>query len=279
MSGSNRNMNIGLVMIVRDEEAVLKRCLSSVKPLISEWTIVDTGSTDSTRKIAKEMTGTDPIRRKWRSFGENLTEALALAEGEWILRLDADMTAEWHSDFPEWLESDPDPECTAWMVSIMEQGTHYRLPLLIRGGMDFRYVGETHEYLDTAGRKTRSLLGLTVTHHADGSGRENKLERDLALLEPRLKAGEARATFYSAECLRFLGRTEEAIELYRLRATMPDFEEERWYATYQAAKMDRSVEALLACYRERPWRHEPLRAASDLVRETIHDDVLFLEAG
>ena len=37
-------ITISLVMIVKNEEAVLKRCLDSVKNLMDEIIIVDTGS-------------------------------------------------------------------------------------------------------------------------------------------------------------------------------------------------------------------------------------------
>ena len=43
-------------MIVKDEENVLRRCLKSVKDLVDEIIIVDTGSIDNTKEIAKEFT-------------------------------------------------------------------------------------------------------------------------------------------------------------------------------------------------------------------------------
>ncbi|MFC7394384.1 glycosyltransferase [Scopulibacillus cellulosilyticus] len=45
---------ISLCMIVKNEEAVLSRCLESVKELVDEIIIVDTGSTDETKEIARE---------------------------------------------------------------------------------------------------------------------------------------------------------------------------------------------------------------------------------
>ena len=39
---------IALCMIVKNEEKIIERCLSSVLPLIDSWVIVDTGSTDGT---------------------------------------------------------------------------------------------------------------------------------------------------------------------------------------------------------------------------------------
>ncbi len=44
---------IGLCMIVKDEAAVIERCLDSVRPLIDYVLIEDTGSTDRTQKIIR----------------------------------------------------------------------------------------------------------------------------------------------------------------------------------------------------------------------------------
>ena len=47
---------ISLCMIVKNEELVLGRCLESIKDLVEEIIIVDTGSTDKTKEIAKLYT-------------------------------------------------------------------------------------------------------------------------------------------------------------------------------------------------------------------------------
>ena len=56
--------SIALCMIVRDEEANLKRCLDSVRGLVSEINLVDTGSVDSTIDIA-EQAGARVCREQW----------------------------------------------------------------------------------------------------------------------------------------------------------------------------------------------------------------------
>lgn len=47
-------IDISLCMIIKNEEKILKRCLDSVKGLVDEFIIVDTGSSDKSKEIAKE---------------------------------------------------------------------------------------------------------------------------------------------------------------------------------------------------------------------------------
>ena len=49
-------IEISLCMIVKNEEKILTRCLDSVADLVDEIVIVDTGSTDATKKIAANYT-------------------------------------------------------------------------------------------------------------------------------------------------------------------------------------------------------------------------------
>ena len=105
---------ISLVMIVKDEAKFIERCLASVKPLISRWLIVDTGSTDGTQALIKKTMKKIPgelLEREWVDFGTNRTEALELARGtaEWTLELDADMTAEAARGSPVLAGQEPRP--------------------------------------------------------------------------------------------------------------------------------------------------------------------------
>ncbi len=46
---------LGLVMIVKNEERCLEKCLKAVRNLVDEIYITDTGSTDKTVEIAKKF--------------------------------------------------------------------------------------------------------------------------------------------------------------------------------------------------------------------------------
>jgi glycosyltransferase involved in cell wall biosynthesis len=77
-------------MIVKNDAERLRRCLNSVKDLVSDMVIVDTGSTDSTLEVAQEF-GARLLEREWPDdFAQALNWALDVVEHEWTLRLDSD---------------------------------------------------------------------------------------------------------------------------------------------------------------------------------------------
>ena len=49
-------ITVSLCMIVKNEEKVLERCLDTIADLVEEIIIVDTGSTDATKKLARRYT-------------------------------------------------------------------------------------------------------------------------------------------------------------------------------------------------------------------------------
>ena len=81
----NNSSSICLNMIVRDEAHVISRCIKAARPHINSYCIVDTGSTDRTKEIVKELLADIPgdiHDRPWINFGHNRTEALQLAQGK-----------------------------------------------------------------------------------------------------------------------------------------------------------------------------------------------------
>ena len=81
---------LSLCMIVRDEAARLPACLDAVGDLADELVVVDTGSRDATRELARAR-GARVIETTWTGdFAAARNLGLAEARGRWILVLDAD---------------------------------------------------------------------------------------------------------------------------------------------------------------------------------------------
>lgn len=257
-------------MIVKDEEAVIERCLTSAIPYIDSALIIDTGSSDRTREIAAGILMEDVVvERPWVDYGHNRAEALALAgegyDGH-LLIIDADMTV--HGDLPLLIADSNNVE--------IRDGDHtHSLPIVLKAGHPWTYVGAVHEYLDSPepfSKATTPLNGFWVEHHGDGArsrgGSRDTLEADRALLERAvaLDPGDARSTFYLAQTLRWLGEFSQAAVLYERRAAMGGFPEEVWYARYQQGNCylwlgdERAAVVLLDAWNLRPWRAEPLMA-------------------
>ncbi len=88
------NILLSIGMIVKNEEKVLRRCLESLKPLMSEISceliIADTGSSDSTVAIAKEYTNTVFYFEWINDFSAARNSTLDKAKGIWYMFIDAD---------------------------------------------------------------------------------------------------------------------------------------------------------------------------------------------
>ena len=81
---------ISLCMIVKNEEKNVPACLSSLKPVVDEIIVVDTGSTDRTVDMAT-IFGARVLSFAWNgNFSTARNFALTAARGNWILVMDAD---------------------------------------------------------------------------------------------------------------------------------------------------------------------------------------------
>jgi tetratricopeptide (TPR) repeat protein len=251
-------VTIALCMIVRDEADTIVRCLESVRGLVDNYVIVDTGSTDNTKELIQSSGIRGELHEhEWVNFGHNRTELMKLAYGmaDWLLLLDADHT----------VTHDGPPELNVGMDSYMLRHAdepEYWIKRLVTGHKHWHFVGATHEFIatDEAEVPSQRLGAITVHHHGDGGHRPEKFERDLALLrdEHEREPENARTVFYLANTLRDLGRNDEAVDFYLQRAHMDGWDEEEYCAMYEAGKLRGNIELLLSAWSFRPTRAEPL---------------------
>ena len=273
-----------LTMIVKDEAAIIERCLAAAAPWIDAYAIHDTGSSDGTPELVRSFFQRHGVpgqvtHGRFEDFAQARNDSLA-AERETAAAFDADYLMLCDADM-ELVVEDPAFRDSltgdAYLLGQRSAGLHYDNVRLLRVDVPTRYVGVTHEYLDI-GLATRSTLGgAWFRDHAEGSSRSGKFERDLALLDDGLVAepDNARHVFYRAQTLRDLGRDREAVSAYEQRAAMGGWEEEAWYSLLQVAMLrerlgdsDQDVlAAYLAAFERRPGRAESLVELARHLRE------------
>ncbi len=265
-------MRICLNMIVKNEAAVIRRCLATVKPWVDYWVIVDTGSTDGTQDIVREFMQGVPgelHERPWQNFAHNRNEALALAKshGDYVLFIDADESLRMPAGY-RW----PELSSEAYRFRCEYADLAYQRNSLVATRMPFRWHGVLHEYLDSPQKFAWQYLpGPVISIAHDGArGRDPETYlRDTEVLERAVQDEPAntRYMFYLAQSYRDAGRTAEALAHYQKRIAMggPE-EEETWLSVLQVAVLSERLaaspsevrECYLAAYQRRPSRAEPL---------------------
>ncbi len=97
---SKMSQLISLCMITKNEERLIEQCLNSVKGIIDEVIIIDTGSTDKTKEVANDICKKFCLEAKFfdfkwiDDFSVARNESLKHATKDWILVLDADEVIE-----------------------------------------------------------------------------------------------------------------------------------------------------------------------------------------
>jgi tetratricopeptide (TPR) repeat protein len=222
-------------MIVRDEERMLPACLASAREAADEIVVVDTGSRDATRDVARRH-GARVVEFAWcDDFAAARNEALRYATGDWILQLDADerlapgAAAGVRRAVRDGVEHGAlrlhnavrvDASAADVVAGDERIGEPLLLPRLFRRHPGMRYQGVVHESLEEwwaergvpAREVDADVVHLGATAEARSSG--GKAERNLRLLRRRcaLEPGSITPLAYLASELLELGRTGEAEE-------------------------------------------------------------------
>ena len=189
-------------MIVKDEEKNLSRCLESVKDLVDEMIIVDTGSTDGTVEIAKSF-GAKVFHFAWTdSFSDARNYSLKQAKGDWIMIMDAD--DEMGDCGPDEIRSlMDDPDADAYFFETIsyigdEPGNDIVKSMnlrLLKNNKGYFFINPVHEqiYSVIMARNPKARIiskDIKVYHYGylTGSIEQNKKRaRNIALLEKQLK--------------------------------------------------------------------------------------------
>lgn len=213
-------ITISLCMIVKNEEKVLGRCLSSVQDLVDEIIIVDTGSTDNTKSVAANFTS-NIYDFKWvDDFSKARNFAFSKATKDYQMWLDADDIVK-EDDLHKLikLKNTLDKEVD---IVTMKYNTHFDEsgnPIftstrgrLFKTSKGYKWCDPIHEYIEWSGNFIHAT-DIYITHKKEAS----YTDRNIKIYENQIKNGielSPRSTYYFARELKDHGRYDEAIQYF-----------------------------------------------------------------
>lgn len=220
-------ITISLCMIVKDEEAVLPRILSQMKPVADEIIIVDTGSSDNTKAIARQFTDL-VFDYPWNEdFSAARNFANSKASMDYWMWLDADdYIAESDQnlliELKNSLDSSTDVVMMKYVTGFDDQNNpaflYYR-ERLMKNNKTFVWNGKVHEAVTPSGAIV--YLPIEIQHRKI---KPSDSDRNLRIYETALKNGETlepRHQFYYGRELFFHQRYEAAIDIFKHFLTEP----------------------------------------------------------
>lgn len=284
---SPKKKKICLNMIVKNESQVIEKCLTSVKPLIDYWVIVDTGSDDDTKEKVKNIMKGIPgelHERPWVNFAHNRNEALSFAKnkGDYVLLIDADEVLQFSENF-----SLPVLDKDVYFIIVRQIGTaDAKRNGLLNNHLNWNWSLEKHETVTCPEAKSmevlKGVINLCNTHPGGASGRSQQSEitkylNDAKDLEELLKKEP-----YNSRYAYYLGISYAAAEKYELakksfekRISMPSADvQETYMALYHLGLMqeklnewDDALKTFFKAYEFRPIRAEPLFQCAKIYRK------------
>jgi hypothetical protein len=277
-------MPFALILMIKNEEKILKRCLESVESLVDYFCITDTGSTDKSIEIAESFLQTHNgkvFKNEWKNFGHNRSLSFSNTQ-EYLkslkcdlksiygLLIDADMVFI-QGTLREQILSE-----IGYKFIQLNGSLEYYNTRLVRMDYPWKCIGVTHEYWDGV-NVTIPKSVCYIDDHNDGGCKSDKFQRDERLLIQGLQdePSNVRYMFYLAQTYKCLSKWNDAIAMYKKRIEAGGWSEEIWYSMYMIGQCHRSMNNIpkfeywmQKAHDNRPWRSEPIYELAKYFRET-----------
>lgn len=212
-------ISISLCMIVKNEEEVLARCLESIKEVVDEIIIVDTGSTDGTKGIAAAYTSHLETFEWQDDFAAARNYSFSKATKDYIMWLDADDIVKPREKkalltLKETLN--PAVDVVLMKYELTQIGGERVVATLDRERLvkrekQFKWMNPVHEYIAYKGRSIKT--DIVITHKK----MQQPTRRNLDIFEKYLATGHTlagRNLFYYARELMMWGEGDQAANYY-----------------------------------------------------------------
>ncbi len=232
---------LSVCMIMRDEEAVLRRCLDSLQGIYDELCIADTGSVDSSREIARsyqakliDFTGCNGADGKIIDFAAARNAALAMATGDWVLQIDADEVLQTgHQRIRHHINAKRADQIGIRLIS---DGAQWVSGRLFRRMPDARYRSRIHEYLQHQGSFAKDTQ-ISIENLEFKQGKESAANRNirLCLLCTEEEPNEARNFHFLGNEYRQLQQFDLAIAAYSRALGLDNFHVGKYHTAYYLA--------------------------------------------
>ena len=213
-------INLSVCLIVKNEELVIERCLKCVSQFADEIIVVDTGSTDKTKKIVKKWTE-NVFDLVWcNDFSKARNFAISKAKGKYIMWLDADdfitdKNIKKINKLKKNLVSDT--YMLKYQVAFDDNNKptfEYFRERILRNCESCKFNGFLHEAIVPFGNV--HYENIVVEHRKVSFARDKR--RNLKIYNLHMKNGailNSRETFYYARELLFNGYYKKAIKYFK----------------------------------------------------------------
>lgn len=240
-------MKIALNMIMKDEEKVLLRLLNSVCPVIDTYVVIDTGSTDNSKKVVKDFfdsKGIDGViyDHPFKDFEDARNFALSKLKdyADYGLLIDCDEELILKDNFNKDQLKEALVKADLGVIPVTYGSHRFGRTSFATSKKDLKWVGKVHEVLigNNFIPSSINLDSIEVLVRPDGNSwsegtREKYLKHAEILKKHVEETNEPRSVFYLAQSYKDAGENELAIKWYKKRVDqLNGFYEERYYAQF-----------------------------------------------